>query len=81
MKGREVAGVYLLLTSLAVLVPPVGPSGFALQPLGLSTLLFFAFLPQSVESLVIGAAQAPAWAFFVAVAMDLVAGLGLMRAG
>lgn len=85
MKGTEVAGIYLLLTSLVtlVLIGMQGPSvSFSLQPLGLSTLLFFVFLPQSIEFLVAGALVSPVPAFVTLVifVIDLIAGLGLMLA-
>ena len=85
MKGREAAGIYLLLTSLVMVVllaVPGAPVGFSLQPLGLSTLLFFVFLPQSIEFLVAGALVSPVPAFvsLVVLAIDLIAGLGLMLA-
>ena len=83
MKGKEVAGIYLLLTSLVLLILlaiPDAPQSFALQPLGLGSVLFFVFFPQSVEYLFVGIFlnPVPAWASLVILALDFMAGLGLM---
>ncbi|MDE1854480.1 MAG: hypothetical protein KGI38_12135 [Thaumarchaeota archaeon] len=85
MKGVNVAGVYLLLSTVGtflLLAIPGAPFTFALFPISLSTVGFVVFLPQSLEFIALGAAlQAstlPAWASAAALIFDFLVALGLM---